>query len=179
MGLYAQPFFSQREVLKILVKCRICSKKIERTTAYKLVVDSKNNYYCSEQEYKEWRHKIEIRDNAYNLIYDIFGYKVTNTVLYKEVDELGGIYGFSKISAYLQEKYGYICKALSKDFNSEYTKIRYFTAILKNSLADFQYEEKMIIKTPAIDFVKTQFKRKDKRTPLVEYEDECGGDGNG
>lgn len=164
---------------EILVKCRICNNKVDRAEAYKVVVNGKNNYYCNEQEYDDWKSKIEIRDNAYNFIYNIFGHKVTNTVLYKEVDELGGIYGFNKIFAYLQEKYDYICKVLSKDFNTEYAKIRYFTAILKNSLADFQYEEKTVIKTPAMDFVKTQFKRKNKRIPLVEYEDECEGDSDG
>lgn len=171
------PFY--KGVNKILVKCRICGSKVEKSAAYKITVDGKNNYYCNKQEYNNWTLKKKTRDNVYNLIYDIFGRKITNTVLYKEIDELGNIYEFDKILAYLQENYEYICMVLEKNFNSEYAKIRYFTAILKNNLADFDFKEVPIVKPIEMDFVQMKFNRKNKRKPLIEYEREYGGERNG
>ena len=33
------------------VKCQICGKSIERSTAYKVVVGDANKYFCSEEEF--------------------------------------------------------------------------------------------------------------------------------
>lgn len=159
----------------MLVKCKICNHKIDRDNSYKILLNGKNNYYCSEKEYNEWLSNKKIKDNTYSLIYDIFGRKVTHTILYKEVDELSNVYTYSKIFAYLKENYDYLCKVMSKEFAGEYAQIRYFTAILKNSLADFSYIEKDVIKKSVnMDFVNAKFTRKTKRKPLVEYE--IGGD---
>lgn len=33
------------------VKCQICGKSIDRSTAYKVVVGDANKYFCSEEEF--------------------------------------------------------------------------------------------------------------------------------
>ena len=33
------------------VKCQICGKSIDRSTAYKIVVGGTNKYFCSEEEF--------------------------------------------------------------------------------------------------------------------------------
>ena len=160
--------------MTIEVKCRICGNKKEKSEAYKVVINNKNNYYCNETEYREWAYKKEIKDNTYNLIYDIFERKVTNTVLFKEVGELSDIYTYEKIFAYLKENQAYLNGVMKKGFSSEYAQIRYFTAILKNSLADFQYKKEVQIKNIEQDMPECKFKRKGKRKPLLEYEKEVG-----
>ena len=158
----------------MLVKCRICNKKSDRTEAYKVVVNGKNQYYCNKSEYEEWKLKQEIKDNTYNLIYDIFGRKITNTILFKEVGELSSIYTYEKIFAYLTENKNYLSRVMEKDFTSEYAQIRYFTAILKNSLSDFTYVKEQKIKEIEIDIPNGKFNRKRKKKSLAEYEEEVG-----
>lgn len=157
------------------VKCRVCKTKIERTDAYKVVIDGKNHYYCTEKEYKDLLVQKEVKDNTYNLINHIFEKKVTNTVLFKEINTLLETHTYEEILSYLQDNEDYLCRVMSKDFQSEYAKIRYFSAILKNNMADFQQKvEAKIVRDVKIDVSESKFKRKNKRKPLVEYEEEVG-----
>ena len=157
------------------VKCRVCKTKIERTDAYKVVVDGKNHYYCTEKEYKDLLAQKEVKDNTYNLINKIFGRKVTNTALFKEINALLETHTYEEILSYLQDNEDYLYRIMSKDFQSEYAKIRYFSAILKNNMADFQQKEEVkIIRDVKVDVSESKFKRKNKRKPLVEYEEEVG-----
>lgn len=163
----------------MLVKCKICGNKIQRADAYKVVVKDKNNYYCNESEYKNWILQKENKDNTYKLIYGIFERKITNTILYKEIHELSEIYTYEKILAYLKENEEYLCKVMKKDFNNEYGQIRYFTAILKNSLADFKYKNEIEKKNIEVDMPEIKFKKRQKRKPLTEYEEEVGDELSG
>jgi hypothetical protein len=158
----------------MIVKCKICSEKIDRDKAYKVIVNEKNNYYCNEDEYKKSIEKQIVKDNTYKEIYNLFGMKVTNTALYKEVGELANIYTYEKILGYLIQNNPYLSKVMVKDFVSEYAKIRYFTAILKNSLADFKVEQSTINKEIVIDMPKDNFKSKQRKKSLSEYETEVG-----
>lgn len=157
----------------LLVKCRICGNKIEKTEAYKIVINSRNNYYCDKAEYRNWLLEKKAKDNTYNIIYDIFGRKVTNTVLYKEIHELSEVYTYEKIYAYLKENEVYLSSVMERDFLREYLQIRYFTAILKNNLTDFKYEKKEG-KRINIDMPDYKFSRKKRKKTLIEYEQEAG-----
>lgn len=160
----------------MLVKCRICGNKTERSKAYKTVKDGRNNYYCNETEYMGWLLKRESKNNTYNIIYVIFERKVTNTVLYKEINGLAEVYTYEKIYAYLKENKTYLGNAMKKNFQSEYAQIRYFAAILKNSLADFKYENKTT-KEPKriyVDMPDYKFSRRKPKKTLEEYEKEAG-----
>lgn len=156
----------------MLVKCRICGNKIDRNDAYNVVINGKNNYYCSKFEYDPWKEKKDIKNKTYELINDIFERKVTNTVLFKEIGDLADIYTYEKIRNYLIANETYLSTVMRKSFFSEYAQIRYFDAILKNSLVDFCEEVKEYKKEIEIEVPKMKFTRNKKRKPLLEYESE-------
>lgn len=157
-------------------KCKYCGKSIDTKNAYKVVVGKINRYFCNEEEYNIVHKAQQIKDDTFNIIYEIFGRKITNTILYKEINELSSIYSFEKIKAYLSENIEYLSNIIQKkSFQSEYAQIRYFVAILKNSLTDFKYEKKeKINKEVEIDMPTCTFKRKPNKKTLTEYEQEVG-----
>lgn len=154
----------------MLVKCKSCQRKLDRATAYKVIVNDKNNYYCNELEYRDIKRKQEIKDNTYLKIYNIFGYKVTNTSLFKEINELVGVYGYEKIFSYLELNYDYLTDVMTKIFNSEYGQIRYFSTILRNNLCDFKIEVDMSDRQFTVDIPKDNYKPKQRKKSLTEYE---------
>lgn len=158
----------------MLVKCRGCFNKIDRDLAYKVVVKGVNHYYCNKQEYDEIQKKRQSKDNTFLCINDIFGYKVTSTVLFKEINGLHDTYTYEKILAYLQENQQYLQQVMEKKFVSEYAKIRYFAAILKNNLADFRLRKPEFVKLVDIDMSSSRYKRKKQRKALSEIEQEVG-----
>lgn len=173
----------------MLVKCRICGNKIDRKEAFKVSVEGKPNaFYCSKAEYNEMIEDRKCKDDTYYCIYDIFGYKVTNTVLYKEVGELGKIYGFKLILSYLHDNEEYLTRIVGREYNNEFAKIRYFTAILQNNLTDYkdhgvkQERVKAVVKYNKVekqfdadfDAAPKYKKKKKKRRPLDDIVTEVG-----
>lgn len=184
----------------MLVKCRKCNNKVDRTLAFKVVVGGKNTYYCNEEEYKQYleeqrlkeerQKKVKeekellnkkkeenklLREKIYKNIEYIFGYLPVNTALYKEMNELFKVFEYKTISQYLEQKKDYLCETLRmKEFSSEYGKIRYFSAILKNSMADFEIKDQQknpdIIKCYDEDFCEMKYKRKKQKRSLAEIE---------
>ena len=75
---------------------------------------------------------------------------------------------------YLTENKEYITKVLEKDFVSEYAKIRYFAAILKNNIADFKIKEPEKPKKVNVDMPIINYKRRNKRRGLSEIEEQVG-----
>lgn len=119
-------------------------------------------------------NKKQMKDNTYNLIYEIFGYKVTHTTLYKEIGELSNTYKYENILDYLEENKSYLKSAMNKRFVNEYAKIRYFTAILKNSLVDFQRNVPEIKTLFEADIPKSNYKQRKRKKTIAEYEAEAG-----
>jgi len=160
----------------VLVKCKICSQKVDRDDAYKVEVSGKNNYYCNENEYKNLIQQKQDKDNVYTEINDIFGRKITNTAIFKEITEISKIYTYERILAYLKFNNTYLGSVMAKDFSSEYAQIRYFSAILKNSLSDFKIENNLYDKEIVIDIPKDNFKQKKQKKTLADFEMEEGED---
>lgn len=158
----------------MLVKCKYCGEKIDRNRAFKVTVNDKNSYYCSEAEYVELHEYQRLRDSAYCKINYIFGRKVTNTILFKEIGELASVYTYKKIISYLNSNESYLIGVMNKGFNSEYAQIRYFTAILKNSLSDYQESNVVYNKDIVVDIPKDNYKPRAKRKALIEYETKAG-----
>lgn len=160
----------------MLVKCRLCGTKVDRNEAFKVVVGGKNTYYCNEAEYQNVLHDKEVKDNTYECINQIFGYKVLNSALFKEINLLLDVYSYKHILEYLTENKDYIAKVLEKDFVSEYAKIRYFAAILKNNIADFKIKEPEKPKEVDVDvdMLIMNYKRRNKRRSLSEIEESVG-----
>lgn len=159
------------------VKCKICGELNEKDDAYKVVVGRVNTYYCSEEEYlesqKEKQLKKEIKNNVYKIIEDIIG-KTINTVLHKEVNIWLTVSDYNTIFEYLKENKTFIEKQMGyKNFDNstEYTKIRYFSAIVKNNLSDFKPKKAEVIKNVETEIYENNFKQKVKRKCLSDYED--------
>lgn len=166
------------------VKCRYCGERVEKEDAYK--DPNKNSYYCSEEHYlatmknredlqkeKEEKRQKKI-DPVYEEVADIFGYRIQNSQLFKEMKLWRSICNDEKILAYLHEHKDYIKSKLEKLNSSEYARIRYVSAILKNSLKDYAATVRVEPEKINVDceiYEPTVFAKK-KRRGLSELEDE-------
>lgn len=142
------------------VTCHYCKKKINKNIAFAMPCGKKTRYYC-----KEHIGKVPPKEEMYNLVYEIFGRKVLNTILYKELDEIASVHTYEKMTAYMEENRAYLEQMMSKTFSTEYAQIRYFSAILKNSLTDFvvRQPEPIIKKEIEVDFDMSANKYKAKK----------------
>jgi hypothetical protein len=160
------------------VTCQICRKKIEKDTAYKRAVGKTNKYYCSEQEWQEEEDKkkkeIEDKNKVYNLICDMFGYQIQNSQFFAEWTLWNKLKSNEIIYKYLRENEDYLCRVCDKSFNSEYQKIRYFSAILKNSLRDYKPKVEVVEKPKVVmeEHYETKYKPK-VRQALDDFEEDC------
>ena len=160
-------------------KCKICGSELDTKTAYKVTdKNGKNKYFCSASEFEaeEERKKkaAEDKDRVYRLICDIMGEnEVLNTALWKEKIEWNKAFSDEFIAKYLEEKKEYLSSAIARLSGSEYAKIRYISAVLKNSLRDFRPKE-MVVETPKItteEHYETKYKAKTRRA-LDDFEED-------
>ena len=138
------------------VICRYCKSKIEKKDALQIPGEKYNTYYCNQECYskanaekkakeierlakkqEKEENKQKRIDPVYEEIADIFGYRIQNSALFAEMKLWRGICDDTKILAYLQENRDRIKSAMERASSSEYARIRYVSAILKNSLADY------------------------------------------
>lgn len=153
------------------VKCAYCHKVLDKKEAYAVKKGKRNKYYCN------FEHSIAKtpRDIFYNKAFDIFG-KTTNTIFFKEFDEIANVHGYEKMSSYIDDNKDTLNYFMNKDFSSEYARIRYFTAIFKNNLADYvvRKEEPIIRKEVDNDMEihTVKYKKKDVRKGINDILDE-------
>lgn len=123
-------------------KCRICGKALDTSEAFR--VDGKPvKYFCSESEWKadeeRKRKAAEDKYKVYRLICDIMGEKeIINSALWKEVQAWNQVANNEKIAQYLDTNKDYLTSAIRRLSSSEYARIRYLSAIVKNSISDFK-----------------------------------------
>lgn len=127
-------------------KCRICGKKLNTETAYKVVIKNKNRYYCSQEEYDMYienqKRTAELKQNIKDILCYIFNMPaIVNTLIYKEWQEWNQIATDQIIFDYLEENKIFLQDKVSQTSPTEYAKIKYLSAILKNSLNDYQKDE--------------------------------------
>ena len=123
-------------------KCRICGKVLDTSEAFR-IEGKPVKYFCSESEWRaeEERKKkaAEDKDRVYRLICDIMGeQEIINSALFKEWVEWNKVADNMKIAKYLEENKDYLTSAISRIENKIYNRIRYLSAILKNSLGDYR-----------------------------------------
>lgn len=123
-------------------KCRICGKVLDTSAAFR-IEGKPVKYFCSETEFKaeeERKKKVaEDKDKVYRLICDIMGVQeIINSALFKEWVEWNKVADNVKIARYLEENKDYLTTAISRIENKIYNRIRYLSAILKNSLGDYR-----------------------------------------
>lgn len=159
-------------------KCQICKTTLDTNAAYKVVdKNGKNRYFCSQSEFEaeEARKKKakEDKDRVYRLICDLFGYEIQNTQLFAEWNLWNKLKSNEIIYKYLVENKEYLQQICNKSFEGEYQKIRYFSAVLKNSLRDFKPKVE-VDETPRIvveEHYETKYKPK-ARMALDDFEEE-------
>ena len=137
-------------------KCKICGTQLDTKEAYKVTdKNGKNRYFCSASEFEaeEARKKkaAEDKDKVYYLICDILGVEeIINTALWAEKKIWNKAFSDEIIGQYLEENQSYLISAVSKLGGTEYAKIRYVSAILKNSLRDFKPKAEEIPKPKVV-----------------------------
>lgn len=175
------------------VVCKYCKAKVEKADALQVPGEKYNTYYCNQEcydkanaekkakEIERLANKQEKEENkqkridpVYEEIADIFGYRIANSALFKEMKLWRGICDDSKILAYLQEHKIYIKNKLKQLDSNEYSRIRYVSAILKNSLADYKRTVRVEPEKINVDceIYEQSFSTRKKRRGLNALEDE-------
>lgn len=159
-------------------KCKICGVGLDTKEAYKVTdKNGKNKYFCSQSEFEaEEARKMKVaedKNRVYRLVCDIMGEKeIISTALYKEWQVWNKVADNEKIAKYLDENRDYLASAITRLSGTEYAKIRYISAVLKNSLRDFKPKVEMV-KIPKVvveEHYETKYKAKG-RMALEDLED--------
>lgn len=161
----------------MFVKCRYCGNKIDKNNAFKVIIKGKNNYYCNEKEYKKIEEEKANKIKIYEVIDEIFGYKVINTAMTKEISSIAKDETYTRVLNYVLENKQFLEKIMNKNFTNEYGKIRYFSTIIKNNIADYKEIKKEENNYSFnIETVKTIYKPKKHKKTLHEYLEEYKND---
>ena len=157
-------------------KCKICGSALDTKDAYKVTdKNGKNKYFCNQSEFEaeEARKKkvAEDKDRVYYLICDIMGEKeILNTALWKEKIEWNKAFADEIIAKYLAENKDYLTSAVSKLSGTEYAKIRYVSAVLKNSLRDWKPKVE-VVEVPRVVVAEEHYETKYKPKARMALED--------
>ena len=138
-------YFAEKEKTKNENEAVKRAKEIER-----LAKKQEKERKIEEQKAASAARK-EKRDAVYDELCDIFGYEVQNTVLFTEWILWNKLADDEKILAYLKEHKDYIKGATARASGTEYAKIRYMSAILKNNLKDYSNSRGQRAQLPVVD----------------------------
>ena len=161
-------------------KCKICGADLDTKTAYKVTdKNGKNKYFCSQSEFEteETRKKKEQEDKTkiYRLICDIMGEKeIISTALFKEWQVWNKVADNVKIAKYLDENRDYLTSVIARLSSSEYAKLRYLSAIIRDKIKAFAPNVEVIEKPKiAVDetVYDTPIQSLNKRRSLADLED--------
>ena len=138
-------YFAEKEKTKNENEAVKRAKEIER-----LAKKQEKERQIEEQKAVSAARKAK-RDAVYDELCDIFGYEVQNTVLFTEWILWNKLADDEKILAYLKEHKDYIKGATARAGGTEYAKIRYMSAILKNNLKDYSNSRGQRAQLPVVD----------------------------
>lgn len=138
-------YFAEKEKTKNENEAVKRAKEIER-----LAKKQEKERQIEEQKAASAARKAK-RDAVYDELCDIFGYEVQNTVLFTEWILWNKLADDEKILAYLKEHKDYIKGATARASGTEYAKIRYMSAILKNNLKDYSNSRGQREQLPVVD----------------------------
>lgn len=127
-------------------KCKYDSKQLDTKDAFKIVIKDKNTYWCSEECYnlylqeQERQAKIKAEyDEIFETIKEIFGYEFNgHSLLQRELKAWEKLTTRQKIILYLKENKTWLSTVMSKEFNGDYNRIKYFSAVISSRLHDFK-----------------------------------------
>lgn len=137
-------------------KCQWCKKEVDTKTAHREVIDGKNKYWCNDNCYeayetdREKQAKIKAEyDEIYEITKEIFGYAFAGySLLKREVVGWEKIGNRQKIIAYLKENKAWLSGVMSKEFSSDFNRVRYFSVIVTGKLHD--WKPKVEVENPAV-----------------------------
>lgn len=167
----------------MLVTCKICKTKVDRDSCYKRVVNGKNFYYCSKTEYdkheQEKAKEAADKDKVYKLVCQIIGRdQIINSILWKEKAVWNSVKPDEIIGKYLEENKDYLIGVIGRLDNVEYNRIKYLSAVIKNSIGDYKPKVVAERKTVVIDnydhelFIPTMVKQNVQQQNLADVEDD-------
>ena len=128
------------------VKCRFCGKSIDKKIAVGVPHNRQTWYYCTDHVGKK-----PPKELFYEELVKIL--PSTNTIIYKEMDEISKVHGYEKMLAYLQDNEDYLIDTMNrKSFAKDYYRCKYFCAILKNNLGDYQMKQSIPVIKKEVEF---------------------------
>lgn len=161
-------------------KCKICGTELDTKTAYKVTdKNGKNKYFCSAVEFEaeETRKNKdqEDKDRVYRLICDIMGEKeIISTALFKEWQVWLKVADNEKIAKYLEENKDYLTSVIARLGSSEYARIRYLSAIIRDKIKAFVPKATEVAPPKIVveEHYETKYKPKTRRA-LLDFEEDC------
>lgn len=163
-------------------KCKICGTELDTKTAYKVTdKNNKNKYFCSQSEFEaeEERKKkaTKDKDRVYRLICDIMGEKeIISTALFKEWQVWNKVADNRKIGDYLSENKDYLTSVITRLQSSEYARIRYLSAIIRDKIKAFapkaEVKEVPKVVVEEVMYDATPSSTRNRRRGLADLEDD-------
>lgn len=163
-------------------KCKYCGKWLDTKESIKVTDDGKNRYYCNAwcctKHSEELIVKAKINaeyDEIYELTKQIFGYEFTGySLLKREINTWERVGTRAKIIAYLTENKDWLSSVMSKEFASDFNRVRYYSVIVAGKLHDFK-PKPVEVEKPKVVVEETIYEAPaqslNKRRSLAEVED--------
>lgn len=175
------------------VKCQICGKSIDRSTAYKVVVGGTNKYFCSEEEFNADKARKDHAKEVLETITECYQYcsgygEPPYNVVRKELKENLKAIDAETICQFVKENREKLKKTVEKKverdgpFSQVYFSFRYLSGIIKREILEKDWKAKQVsptVQKTGIDLnfynVKPNTNQLKKRRSLDELEDEVDG----
>jgi hypothetical protein len=146
-------------------------------------VNGKNWYCCSQEEYdkheQEKAKEAADKDKVYKLVCQIIGRdQIINSILWKEKAVWNSVKPDEIIGKYLEENKDYLIGVIGRLDNVEYNRIKYLSAVIKNSIGDYKpkvIEERKVVVIDNYDhelFVPTMVQKNVQQQNLADVEDD-------
>lgn len=127
-------------------KCKYCRKWLDTKESIKVTDDGKNRYYCNAwcctKHSQELIEKAKINaeyDEIIDITREIFGYKFQSIgLLRREITAWERVGTRQKIIAYLKENKEWLSSSMSKEFASDFNRVRYYSTIVIGKLHDWK-----------------------------------------
>lgn len=175
------------------VKCQICGKSIDRSTAYKVVVGGTNKYFCSEEEFNADKARKDHAKEVLETIAECYQYcsgygEPPYNIIRKELGENLKAVDTETIYQFVKENREKLKKTVDKKierdgpFSRAYFIFRYVSGIIKREILEKDWKAKQVapaVQKTGIDLnfynVKPNTNQLKKRRSLDELEDEVDG----
>lgn len=175
------------------VKCQICGKSIDRSTAYKVVVGDVNKYFCSEEEFNADKARKDHAKEVLETIAECYQYcagygEPPYNIIKKELGENLKTVDIETIYQFVKENREKLKKTVEKKierdgpFSQVYFSFRYLSGIIKREILERGWKAKQvapIVQKTGIDLnfydVKPNTNQLKKRRSLDELEDKADG----